>query len=170
LYPCSRYSADRCFFCGGSFRDHLTLWWSKHLYAPFDRILDRIHDHGMEMVPSEEDVVVSRRNSRTIIEPKLVPRHTFHRRYVLEVGALRQGAHNQRQKKKLMERAIDEHPLLAGPMEKKSVMEVSYVIPALASNDGIGPEPSLTLRFVRATLLRAVEALIYLEEADNAKS
>lgn len=31
LYPCSRYSPNECIVCGGSYPDHLELWWSKNL-------------------------------------------------------------------------------------------------------------------------------------------
>ena len=42
LHPISRYSTDRCVFCGGSFHDHLELWWSKkHLYRVFFRVCSR---------------------------------------------------------------------------------------------------------------------------------
>jgi hypothetical protein len=47
LYPCSKYSTDRCIICGGRFRDHLELWWSKHLYSPFDRMVDDAHQQGL---------------------------------------------------------------------------------------------------------------------------
>jgi hypothetical protein len=50
LYPCSRFSPDRCLICGGNFRDHLTLWWSKNLYTPLDRILDDTYRTGVRIV------------------------------------------------------------------------------------------------------------------------
>jgi hypothetical protein len=50
LYPCSRFSPDRCLICGGNFRDHLTLWWSKNLYKPLDRILDDTYRTGVRIV------------------------------------------------------------------------------------------------------------------------
>lgn len=46
LYPCSRYSPDRCLICGGSFQDHIDLWWGKHRYRPYDRLTDAILESG----------------------------------------------------------------------------------------------------------------------------
>ena len=47
LYPCTRYSPNKCMVCGGSYPDHLELWWSKHLYSPFDQYLDKIYNDAL---------------------------------------------------------------------------------------------------------------------------
>lgn len=49
LYPAHRYSPDKCLICGGTFDDHLTLWWAKKklLYTPYDRILDETFQRGV---------------------------------------------------------------------------------------------------------------------------
>lgn len=51
LYPCSRYSPDRCVLCGGTHRDHLTLWWGKHLYTPFDQSMEKTYASGSVLEP-----------------------------------------------------------------------------------------------------------------------
>ena len=54
LYPCSRYSPNKCMICGGSYADHLELWWSKHLYSPFDQYLDNTYNEALT-IRDEED-------------------------------------------------------------------------------------------------------------------
>lgn len=104
LYPCSRYSPDRCLICGGTFRDHLTLWWSKNLYTPLDRILDDTFRDGVRVVDHDDSgasVVEPRRKVRRRRQPSSKARrdatrhmsrapsqwieYAFHRRYVVEV-------------------------------------------------------------------------------------
>ena len=59
LYPCSRYSPNKCMICGGSYDDHLELWWSKHLYSPYDQYLDRTYNEAL--VIQEEDGMTNKK-------------------------------------------------------------------------------------------------------------
>ena len=54
LYPCSRYSPNKCMICGGSYPDHLELWWSKHRYSPYDRFLDETYNAAL-IIDDEDD-------------------------------------------------------------------------------------------------------------------
>lgn len=82
LYP-NNYSTDRCLLCGGTFRDHLTLWWGKHLYTPFDRLLDRT----LEEARVVEDVKRgSKRKRRAVVEEK-DPQYKFYAPYCRLLGA-----------------------------------------------------------------------------------
>lgn len=66
LYPCSRYSPNRCALCGGSFPDHLQLWWSKRhlLYSPFDQYLDKTYKDALTVVEEENQQEDERGNRR----------------------------------------------------------------------------------------------------------
>eukprot|EP00536_Pseudo-nitzschia_multiseries_P005968 jgi/Psemu1/286148/fgenesh1_pg.121_\ len=70
LYPCSRYSPNKCMVCGGSYPDHLELWWSKHLYSPFDQYLDKTYNDAL-----------------IIREDKGKQQYSHHRRSVDNVGS-----------------------------------------------------------------------------------
>mmetsp|Transcript_112 Transcript_112/g.298 ORF Transcript_112/g.298 Transcript_112/m.298 type:complete len:332 (-) Transcript_112:52-1047(-) len=63
LYPCSRYSPNKCMICGGSYPDHLELWWSKHLYSPFDQYLDKTYNDALAI--HEDDAKQQHRHRRT---------------------------------------------------------------------------------------------------------
>jgi hypothetical protein len=67
LYPCSRYSPNKCLICGGSYDDHLELWWSKHLYSPYDQYLDKTYNEALtirdEQAASEQQRRRRRRSS-----------------------------------------------------------------------------------------------------------
>eukprot|EP00537_Pseudo-nitzschia_pungens_P000130 CAMPEP_0172372832 /NCGR_PEP_ID=MMETSP1060-20121228/49331_1 /TAXON_ID=37318 /ORGANISM="Pseudo-nitzschia pungens, Strain cf. cingulata" /LENGTH=205 /DNA_ID=CAMNT_0013098963 /DNA_START=237 /DNA_END=854 /DNA_ORIENTATION=- len=55
--------------CGGSYPDHLELWWSKHLYSPFDQYLDKTYNDAM-----------------VIREDESKQQHSHHRRTADDVG------------------------------------------------------------------------------------
>jgi hypothetical protein len=82
LYPCSRYSADSCAFCGGTFPDHMALSWAKNLYTPFDRYLDRVREEGI-VLPLTKGSKPSKKKSAVAVAPA-APQHVFHRRYVYD--------------------------------------------------------------------------------------
>jgi len=120
LYPCSRYSTDRCWLCGGTFRDHLTLWWSKHLYTPFDLYVDQVYREGVVLptaaaAAAKEDASVKKhRKSKTGKFNSYLPQqeqqerteYAFHRRYVLDLTQLLHGVRDPAQKKKIMQRSM----------------------------------------------------------------
>lgn len=97
LYPSrKRYSPDKCMLCGGSFRDHLLLWWTKcnGLYTPFDLQLDRVYQTGVETYapapPKEAKAIRANRKSNhgahnshpSFTHPRV--RFQYHRKYVSE--------------------------------------------------------------------------------------
>lgn len=102
LYPCQRFSPDRCLICGGSFADHLTLWWSPHLYTPLDRLLDATTRDGIVVSAPVEPSAKAYRGRRRLpssrrkvssssksVAPAPPPPpaadFAFHRRYVREL-------------------------------------------------------------------------------------
>lgn len=158
LYPCSRHSPDRCIICGGNYRDHLTLGWSKHLYSPYDNVLENAFASG---VTFPEKSSSQRKTGLCQTRPK----YAFHRRYVMDdiTGTdERKSSRNSNAP--------------STPMEKRTVQacNVSYSVPALrgSADDGSSSQrsfrPFLLLPNVRELVLEAVEGLIFLEEQDNA--
>jgi len=164
LYPCSRYSPDRCIICGGTFADHLTLWWSKNLYTPFDRVLDKVSKEGTILPLSSEEQLARAKKDRSYY-PSSNPEYVFHKRYVLDVSSLLKGLSSKYQEKRVLQRAVQQNPAITGPFEKKKVGElnVTFLVPATKPK----PRPSVTFELVRAMFLNAVEALMYLEASEN---
>jgi len=76
--PKSNYSPDRCCFCGGYFRDHLTLWWSKkHLYKPFDLWLSSDQEnYGAAPMPNKS----GKRSKRTQQIDTVFLKHRYHKK------------------------------------------------------------------------------------------
>jgi len=113
LYPSSsNYSPDKCLICGGCFRDHLRLWWAKHLYTPYDRLLDETYARGVVLLDDSsadntgrQRASTSRRNRKTAanwrkrekksrisssssgstsVPHRYRKKYAFHRQYVLD--------------------------------------------------------------------------------------
>ena len=73
LFPCDRFSPNKCALCGGSFPDHLELWWSTHLYSPFDQHLDKTYKDALNVVEDETKAVVNNNNNRNKDENRRRP-------------------------------------------------------------------------------------------------
>ena len=139
LYPCSRYSVDKCILCGGTFRDHLTLWWSKHLYTPYDRYLDQVYHESMTNAPStmtsRDDSMKRKRNKAD----KSISSFDdgdgsnvafgYHRRYVLDITTLLDNVPTPREKAKKLYRAIQQryHPSTFSSHTGTSSMNINSV-------------------------------------------
>ena len=77
LFPCDQYSPDSCLWCGGSHVDHVSLVWSKrHLYSPFDMMLDRIKNQAT----MTKEVKVW-----NDVPPDIKTTYMFHTRYVVDI-------------------------------------------------------------------------------------
>ena len=63
LYPCSRYSPNKCMICGGSAPDHLELWWSKQLYSPFDQYLDKTYNEALTIDDDKDAMTIAAINT-----------------------------------------------------------------------------------------------------------
>ncbi|KAG7365353.1 hypothetical protein IV203_038556 [Nitzschia inconspicua] len=95
LYPCTRYAPNKCFFCGGTFPDHLELWWSKHLYTPFDQYLDKTYNEALTLPEIKTDNNTKPRTSSQQQKQQLhrrpqvleeAPTFAFHKRYVEDIS------------------------------------------------------------------------------------
>ena len=156
LYPCSRYSRDSCIFCGGTFADHMTLAWAKHLYTPYDRYLDLTREKGVVTPPPDKIPRRSKRRRRGAAAaaaaapvPSSPPQHVFHRMYVRdkaldnEKGRRRNNNNNNNNNNK------------RNRVFYRQCEHVTYQIPF----------QEITL--LRAIVLASVEALIRLEKLDD---
>ena len=174
LYPSSHtYSPDRCVFCGGNFRDHVALKWSKHLYTPFDMLLDRDQKQG-RVVHQENIEVVTKRNGKRVkisIPGEERINFVFHRRYVSDKQRLVDYAKNIKGKRNreriLLQDTSREAALLrtGKPLECRVVSlgnkMVGFFVPAPKE------KPSATLLLVRQIVLSAVTSLVRLESYEE---
>ena len=138
LFPCDRFSPNKCALCGGSFPDHLELWWSTHLYSPFDQHLDKTYKDALNVVEDETKAVVNsnknknkntrrpsfvRRNQQSGSKPgrsspsmssstattmKGPPSFSFHKRYVTDVSDLVRGADDPQKIRERIRHSIKE--------------------------------------------------------------
>lgn len=117
LYPCSQYSLDKCVLCGGTFRDHLTLWWSKHLYTPYDRYLDQVYHESMEQtttLDARNDKLNRKRNDSGIQKSSFarkddsIVKFGYHHQYVLDITSLFENIQKPRDKAKALYQAIQQ--------------------------------------------------------------
>ncbi len=152
LYPCTRYSPNKCMICGGSYEDHLELWWSKHLYSPFDQYLDRTYNEALAIRDEETGTSNQRarrdnsnkqrnrtsqnnRNRRSqtksssssspvqiLSEP---PYFSFHKRYVEDVTDVIRGIKDPRERTKLVRKR---HPAKSNHIMISS-NDVTYITP-----------------------------------------
>jgi len=181
LYPCSRYSPDQCLICGGSFRDHLVLWWAKHLYTPYDRIIDETYEQGVILLDENGEGVGSnkkmnkrhrnRNNSAKRISRSGQTRssppagdssskeYAFHRQYVLDKSHLLKGISNKREQTRLLAQELSKCGMRDGNVDEMQVNQrgVQYLV---ASRER---RTSLTLKWTRAFVLATLEHLIELE-------
>uniref|UniRef100_A0A7R9WXV1 Secreted protein n=1 Tax=Craspedostauros australis TaxID=1486917 RepID=A0A7R9WXV1_9STRA len=97
LYPCSRYSPDRCLVCGGTYNDHLALWWSRNLYSPYDRHLDDTYNQALVLDDDSSNNKKKKKRSAGRQRGRSAPQRTagtvhgphrfaFHRRYVARLS------------------------------------------------------------------------------------
>lgn len=186
LYPCSRYSPNRCLVCGGSFPDHLELWWSKHAYAPFDRHLDGTYCNAL--IVNEEVDQISTKSRRGVREkPKaaqvqttVAPSYAFHRGYVLDISqeltpedksssSSSSVADLALRLEKAKEKIAKEKTWSGGSKVRllSLLPAIAYAVPDVAGESRKGL--ALVMRSVRAQVLHAIDSLLDLQEKENQK-
>lgn len=181
LYPCSRYSPNKCLICGGSYPDHLELWWSKHLYTPFDRHLDETY-HSALTLNSEQEAVTMKptkakgRNSKAPIIITTAPSFAFHKKYVEDVSdVITKEGNRTKQMQLIMEKYIrnKKQKLSGWTMQTFPRFQVGYILPPIEQQDdtdsGNNAKPCLVHGIVRSIVLGAFNNYIYLQETENAK-
>lgn len=170
LYPCSRYAPNRCLVCGGGFSDHLELWWSKHLYTPWDLYMDKTYKEG-EVIMEEDNAKSRRGRKQTAPEIVSPPRYAFHKQYVQDVSNLidlYKAATTLKEKKKLVEEQLG-----GGKGEQRMTQfpayGIAYLTPRKAEEipSRKNKRPSFVLEFARALCLIQVENLVTDQEEEN---
>jgi hypothetical protein len=170
LYPCTRYSPDKCLLCGGTFRDHLTLWWSKHLYTAFDLHVGRTMKDGV--VQRDPSGPSSKSNK------KQLSRQTdfiFHRKYVTDIGQILQDKTLGEKKKSTM---IKQQVMKRCASHVKNPEDLQMLMRTITADDNelvsfVVTSPvesgrvSVTLLTIRAIFLLAVENLVSFEAIDR---
>lgn len=64
LYPPSMHGPDRCLLCHHSFDNHLSAWWFKHRYTPFDTLLDDTTMKYSEEIETTVDIGNKKKKSK----------------------------------------------------------------------------------------------------------
>jgi hypothetical protein len=185
LHPCSKYSTDKCVFCGGTFRDHLTLWWAKHFYTPFDRYLDRVYQDGV-IVQSVDGNSDSIKRSSSSNDARLTTTYSYHRRYVLDMTHLFDGVQKPREKRRVLQHAISQQyksktiNVSIDRMQQhkwrllSSQEVIRYVvpIPEVVSNSPtlVSPTKTFILLMAQDICLDAVNKLLDLQEIDRKRT
>lgn len=165
LYPASRHSPDKCIFCGGTYADHMTLRWSKHIYSPYDLYMDRTYSQGILQKVEVGSGTHSGGRRVAASSDETAIRHVFHSRYVHDLELLFQGLAKASDKNRMLRQKINEDPYLSDPAEMRKGLNTFYVVPLSSSKKrGIGFP---LLKFARQRVLDAVDALISIEEREN---
>ena len=149
LYPCSRYAPNKCMICGGSYPDHLELWWSKHhLYSPFDQYLDKTYNDALMINDEKQRSSVtgwSHRNSFPSTTSSSThhtitgtPSFAFHKHYVKDVSDIVDGIDDREEqiksiKKKLKTRLRSD---MNYRIKRLKPTGVTYIAP------GVGTKPN----------------------------
>ena len=147
LYPCNRYSPNQCLICGGSFPDHLELWWStKHLYSPYDQNLDKIYKQGvvLDETDHQENTMQSsnalpkrsRRRNRNVNLPqqpstlpkiyKRPPKYAFHHAYVKDVSDWIQNEKSTKRQMEIIKAKLEEEEQLSNNDKRKGKWRSSF--------------------------------------------
>jgi hypothetical protein len=182
LYPCSRYSPNRCLVCGGSFPDHLELWWSKHSYTPFDRHLDGTYGNALIVNDeADESGTKSRRAGRgktkaIQVQTAVAPSYAFHRGYVLDISQ------ELKPENESSPSSVTDYALRLEKVKEKIAKEktwsggsnvrllslfptIAYAVPDVGGESRKGL--ALVMRSVRAQVMHAIDSLLDLQEKEN---
>jgi hypothetical protein len=184
LYPCSRYSPNKCMICGGSYPDHLELWWSKHLYSPYDQYLDNTYNDALvigEEIETRKRTNRGRldrnrtsrnrnRNRRSSVKTSSTPLQTlsdpptfnFHKRYVEDVSEIVRGIKDPREKMELVKNKLSakkwNHMLIP-------CQHVTYVAPYIGGYNDTKPytKKDASIDFCTMLLHSCIDSTINLQ-------
>ena len=177
IYPCTRYNPSKCMRCGGSFRDHLRLWWSKtHLYSPFDRYLDQTYEKGMAPHVAKHQRRPRKQRETTTTATKNHPtgkaptKYSFHRAYVLDIQDVWGDTERPRDRRRALKQAVSENPSLSFPMEIRTLKREA-VVDAVPARKEREKEPKtfreVLLKLARLRILEELDGLIFSERLEE---
>lgn len=140
----------------------MTLWWSKHIYSPYDLYMDRTYDQGvLQKIESDSRnrQVASRADDGAPL------RFAFHTHYVLDIGLFLEGTAKRSEKLRKLRQAIHEHPYVSVPADMKKCLDTVYAIPTIEpTRRTIG---NSMLALVRNRVIEALDSLICIQEKEN---
>lgn len=143
----------------------MALWWSKHIYSPYDLYMDRTYAQGvLQKVVNSDSQTTSRRVAARAVDESTM-RYAFHTRYVRDLGLLFQGITRPRNKIRKLKQKMSDDPFLSDPADMKKRHDTVYIVPSIGPNQKSIGFPLLKL--ARQRVLEAVDALINIEETDN---
>ena len=159
--------------CGGNFPDHLELWWSKHLYTPFDKHLDQTYAEAL--ILPEDEGKGKRRRGRSAKSSKPVvtgpPTYAFHKRYVEDVSSLIKGERDPKAQLEILKQRYTKERRKGDTkglrLTRFPQFGVAYILPQ-AKGEG-KRRPSFALRFARSLVLGNLDDFIVLQETENQK-
>lgn len=168
LYPCSRYAPDRCMVCGGGFSDHLELWWSKHLYTPWDLYMDRTYKEGEVLKEEDKSRRGRKQTAPLVVSP---PKYAFHRRYVDDISHLIAGCTNLQEQKEILKDHL--RRIKQAKREKQRLTRMpEYGVAYMTPYDFKGKEKgnkrsSFVVELARILCLLRLESLVLDQEYEN---
>jgi hypothetical protein len=172
LYPCTRYAPNKCLICGGTFPDHLELWWSKHLYTPFDQWLDKTYNAAMDLSESSNlKNKSSNKSGRTEHQSQIMeqpPSFAFHKRYVEDITHLATIENSQERRAAIKNWLEKQRKTRAGGITLRvgSSAGVTY---ATAIPNGDKSFRNSLAEWLSFVVLGAVDEMIQFQELENKK-
>lgn len=167
LHPHCPRSKHTCLICGGTYRDHMTLAWGKHLYRPFDLHLDRTFRFGYRTKENMLTGSCNGKETRTSGNTQQLPirneiQLTFHRQYIQDVTERLKNIIAKEDQTKAMKESTENISRIAVRTITVLPSKRMYVVPA--------DEPeikNILFPFVRAILLNRINTLIDIEHMEE---
>jgi hypothetical protein len=158
--------------CGGNFSDHLQLWWSKHLYTPWDLYMDKTYKEGGVILQEE---ATKSRKGRKQTAPFIVsaPRYAFHKQYVQDVSDVIQGVTNLEEQRKLVKEKLGTSKKGGKnkPLDRRMVQfpkyGVAYLLPTMTKWKAKSKLSNFTLGFARGLCLFRILDFVEDQESEN---
>jgi hypothetical protein len=173
--------------CGGDFNSHLELWWSKHLYSPFDQYLDRTYENALTISEGKHSTNRNHNNykssnktrgsgsrgsnNKQSSDPEVTgtPSFAFHKRYVQDVSDIVDNVQERKEQLRLMKtRLTASKPDQAYQMVRVPATGVTYVAPGAVKGSSYNRKAAL-VDLLRTLILGSVDDMIYVQGIENKK-
>jgi hypothetical protein len=175
--------------CGGDYTSHLELWWSKHLYSPFDQYLVKTYENALTITEvAEKQYKSSRRTtgssassnrkaqtSKSSSKPEVMgtPSFAFHTRYVQDVSDIVETTKDRKEqmnliKKKLLTTSVV-MPNQVYRMVKVPSTGVTYVSPSVVKGTTSYTRKEAFVDLLSVLVLGSVDDMIYVQAIENKK-
>ena len=197
LYPPSQHGPDKCLLCGLTFHDHLTCWWYKNLYSPYDFYLDDTRKNGTDTTIAPSAISKTRKRkgrkkqqikSRTQYESGLSPFYQpysdqidnnyvdtkiiYHQKYVKDISAIETKTTEVKDKKR-NKRQSKAFKVESSSFERRKVAGITFVVPKMNDQQRMKSRSngnSSLLVVARNIVLAKLEELIWIEKVEKQSS